>query len=83
MKLEITAEAYSTICDNLRSAVSAAGQLRGCPTMDRVDVLATRIEICLAMCQHELGCIIIEKGGSHVAGTRGGVVAGQPGAGSS
>jgi hypothetical protein len=83
VKLEITPEAYSTICDNLRSAISAAGLLRGCPTTDRVDVLASRIETCLAKCQGELGGIIIKKGGSHVAGTRAGVVAGQPGAGGS
>ncbi len=83
MRLEMTAEAYSTIRDNLRSAISAAGLLRGCPTTDRVDVLASRIEACLAKSQGELGCIIIEKGDSHVAGTRAGAVTGQPGAGSS
>ena len=82
MSLEIAPEAYSTICDNLRGAIAAAGLLRACATMDRVDILASRIGICLAKCQGELGSIIIEKGESHAAETGGGAVAGQPGAGS-
>jgi len=83
VKLEIMPEAYSTIFDNLRGAIAAAGLLRGCPTMYQVDILASRIEICLAKCQGELDSIIIEKGESHAAETGGGAVAGQPGAGSS
>jgi hypothetical protein len=83
VKLEITPEAYSTICDNLRGAIVAAGQLNGNSPPHQVCILSARIEICLAKCQGELGSIIIEKGDPHVGETRAGVVAGQPGAGSS
>jgi len=82
VKLEMTPEAYSTICDNLRGAIAAAGQLNGNSPPHQIGLLASRIESCLAKCQGELGRIIIEKGESHAAETGGGAVAGQSGAGS-
>lgn len=81
MKLEITPEAYSKICDNLRGAIAAAGQLNGNTQPHQIGLLACRIEICLAKCQGELGSIIIEKGESHAAETGGGAVARQSGTG--
>jgi len=83
VRLEITPEAYSMICDNLRGAIAAAGQLNGDSPPHQISLLACRIESCLAKCQGELGRIIIEKGEFHAAETGGGALAGQLGTGSS